>query len=428
LRDNPGAVKAIFQKGVKYAEQVRDHTKSAISIMLCGSGAGVMLPPYVVYQGANVYDAWCSRGPVGSVYSATKSGWFDMFTFTDWFKKIMLPHAKRLPGKKLLIGDNLSSHISGEVISLCKDNDIEFVCLPANSTDKMQPLDVGLFGPMKQAWRTQLRAYADKDPSAKLLQKSMFPKMLKELLDSLNPAALLPKAFEKCGLIPLNRAKVIERIPSTTKTAEIAHGVDQVLLKKLEIRRFGDGQKKRPRGKKIPAGESYSKQDEEEDDVSEQEDEEEEAGNEEVEADEEEVEEADSESENSVDEEEGDAEELPDLEGTSRIPGSFVVAIYEEEWYIAEVCKDQSNTVSGYVTLSYMSKKGTNSFLWPSKVDLHPTLVEDIILEPVAVEPINSRGHLGLKKKDFSKLISLMVVVYISNIVTFTIFFPFKTD
>jgi hypothetical protein len=167
LRDNPGAVKAIFQKGVKYAEQVRDHTKSAISIMLCGSGAGVVLPPYVVYQGANVYDAWCSRGPVGSVYSATKSGWFDMFTFTDWFKKIMLPHAKRLPGKKLLIGDNLSSHISCEVISLCKDNDIEFVCLPANSTDKMQPLDVGLFGPMKQAWRTQLRAYADKDPSAK---------------------------------------------------------------------------------------------------------------------------------------------------------------------------------------------------------------------------------------------------------------------
>jgi hypothetical protein len=199
----------------------------------------------------------------------------------------------------------------------------------------------------------------------------MFPKMMKELLDSLNPAALLPKAFEKCGLILLNCAKVIERIPSTTKTAEIAHGVNQVLLKKLKIRRFGDGQKKRPREKKIPAGESYSKQDEEkEDDICEQEDEEEEAGNEEVEADEEEVEadeeeveEADSESENSADEEEAEAEELPDLVGTSRIPGSFVVAIYEEEWYIAKVCKDQSNTVSGYVTLSYMSKKGTNSFL-----------------------------------------------------------------
>ncbi len=115
--------------------------------------------------------------------------------------------------------------------------------------------------------------------------------MLKELHDFLNPAALLPKTFEKCGLIPLNHAKVIKSFPSTTKTAEITHGVGQVLLKMLEIRRFGDGQKNRPRGKKIPTGEWYSKQDEEvEDDISKQEDEEEEVGNKEVEADEDEVE------------------------------------------------------------------------------------------------------------------------------------------
>jgi hypothetical protein len=51
-----------------------------------------------------------------------------------------------LPGKKLLICDNLSSHVSLEVISLCRENNIEYVCLPPNSTDKMQPLDVGIFG------------------------------------------------------------------------------------------------------------------------------------------------------------------------------------------------------------------------------------------------------------------------------------------
>ncbi len=33
LHDNPGAQKALFRKGVKYAEQVRDHSKTAISIM-----------------------------------------------------------------------------------------------------------------------------------------------------------------------------------------------------------------------------------------------------------------------------------------------------------------------------------------------------------------------------------------------------------
>ena len=131
----------------------------------------------------------------------------------DWFKKLFLPHVRRQPGRKLLIGDNLASHISMEVIRLCKENDIMFVCLPANSTDKMQPLDVGIFGPMKSAWRKQLLFYAEKDPAAQLLQKTEFPRMLKELVESLKPMEHLPKAFEKCGLCPINREKVLDRLP-----------------------------------------------------------------------------------------------------------------------------------------------------------------------------------------------------------------------
>lgn len=98
-----GAVKAIFRRGVKYAEQVRDHSKTAISVMFCGSAAGVLLPPYVVYKGVNCYPAWCENGIPGGVYTATKSGWFDLFCFTDWFKRVLLPHLRRLAGKKCSI-------------------------------------------------------------------------------------------------------------------------------------------------------------------------------------------------------------------------------------------------------------------------------------------------------------------------------------
>jgi hypothetical protein len=194
LQENPGCVKAIYRKGTKHAEHVRNHTKTSISVMICASGVGWMVPPYIVYRGLNVYAAWCKGGVKGARYSATKSGWFDTFTFTDWFKNVFLPAVRRLEGRKLLLGDNLSSHMSIEVINLCKEHDIAFVCLPANSTDKMQPLDVGLFAPMKANWRKQLRAYADKDPSSSLLQKTEFPRMLKELLESLNMEQILPKA------------------------------------------------------------------------------------------------------------------------------------------------------------------------------------------------------------------------------------------
>jgi hypothetical protein len=71
-----GTMKAFFQKGVKYAKQVCDHTKTAYSIMLYGSAAGELLPPYILYKGINVWEKWCKGGPENAKYNSTPSGWF----------------------------------------------------------------------------------------------------------------------------------------------------------------------------------------------------------------------------------------------------------------------------------------------------------------------------------------------------------------
>jgi hypothetical protein len=65
-------------------------------------------------------------------------------------------------------------------------------------------------------------------------------------------------------LAPINRDKVLDRIPSILKSQDIASYVDQVLLEKLEVRRFRDGKTKKGRGKKVPAGDSYRTREEEE--------------------------------------------------------------------------------------------------------------------------------------------------------------------
>ena len=51
MQDNPGTNKAIFARGVKYTEQVRDHTKTLISVMFCGLATGEMLTPFAVLPG-----------------------------------------------------------------------------------------------------------------------------------------------------------------------------------------------------------------------------------------------------------------------------------------------------------------------------------------------------------------------------------------
>jgi hypothetical protein len=237
LRDDPGSRKCIFKKGVKYCERVMNHSKQAISLMLCGSAAGELLPPMVVYRATNLYTSWCERGPAGTVYSCTKSGWFDQFEFQKWFFELVLPKLKRRVGRKMLIGDNLSSHISPAVIDACQKNDIAFVCLPPNATDKMQPLDVAVFAPLKAAWRTILTGYKCQHPDSVTIKKSDFPGLLKDLLINAAPGQHLPAGFKKCGLFPVCPQNTMDRIPSRnmeTDSAIVCQLMDSSLGDKLD--------------------------------------------------------------------------------------------------------------------------------------------------------------------------------------------------
>jgi len=149
LSDNPGTKKCIYKRGVKYPERIKDSTKSAISVMFCGSASGDMLPAYVVYKAENLWSTWTEGGPKGTRYNRSRSGWFDACCFNDWFETLFVRHARNLPGKKVLIGDNLSSHFTPTVLQLAAEYDILFVCLPPNATHLLQPLDVAFYRPLK---------------------------------------------------------------------------------------------------------------------------------------------------------------------------------------------------------------------------------------------------------------------------------------
>jgi hypothetical protein len=120
FKDDPGSSKCMVKKGTKYVEKVLNTSKQATSVMLCGNAAKEWLPPMVVYRAMNIYSSWCERGPKGAVYSASKSGWFDGYQYEKWFFEIFLPPAKKKKGKKLLVCDNLSCHISAAVIESCR--------------------------------------------------------------------------------------------------------------------------------------------------------------------------------------------------------------------------------------------------------------------------------------------------------------------
>jgi hypothetical protein len=121
--------------------------------MVCGNAAGRILLLYVVYKSSQLWNTWTERGPVGCRYHHTPSGWFDSLTFNDFFEGIMIPALRKLSGKKVIICDNLSTHLSVPILQRCQEENIHFVCFPPNSIQLTQPLDVSFFRPLKAAWR-----------------------------------------------------------------------------------------------------------------------------------------------------------------------------------------------------------------------------------------------------------------------------------
>lgn len=267
-------------------------SKSSTTVMICGSADGTLLPPYIIYKSAHLYDTWKERGIVGKPcceepccsrgcrYNRTTSGWIDTATFRDWFMTCFLPHAKRLEGKKVLIGDNLSSHIDNDVIATCETNNISFICLVPNSTHLTQPLDVGFFRPLKIAWRQTLEDWKKANLRTTSVPKESFPHLLKKAI--LNMDQKPPKndkdacmelsavkrnlvsSFKATGIVPLDRNRVLNKLPRESPSPEVETVVRDSLTEFLREQRFGnESQPPRKRTRlQIEPGKSISTVDE----------------------------------------------------------------------------------------------------------------------------------------------------------------------
>lgn len=225
----------MFILGCKYPIKVENHSKSNITLLVCGSANGTLLSPFIIYKGEHIYTPWTENGPkgapfckescaFGSHYAHSKSGWIDSVSFTDWFRLLFLPHAKHLEDRKVLLGDNLSSYFTPEVIELCQKNDISFAFFVPNSTHISQLLDVAFFRAMEEAWRKTVAKFKREFSRNKGIPKSIFAKLVNETFQTMDIVTInnkevrgrisanLKSGFETCGIVPHNPQKLLKKL------------------------------------------------------------------------------------------------------------------------------------------------------------------------------------------------------------------------
>ncbi|XP_057310641.1 uncharacterized protein LOC130648605 [Hydractinia symbiolongicarpus] len=96
----------------------------------------------------NLDGNYSASGPTDAVYGKSDNGYMDEDLFFKWFTRLFVPKTKHL-GKRILIIDGHGSHINLNLIDAAMENQVILYCLPPHTTHVLQPLDVGLYGPLK---------------------------------------------------------------------------------------------------------------------------------------------------------------------------------------------------------------------------------------------------------------------------------------
>ncbi|KAJ8972694.1 hypothetical protein NQ314_000061 [Rhamnusium bicolor] len=148
-------------------------------------------------------------------------------------------------------------------LRLCEENNIAFVCLPANSTHLTQPLDIAYFRPLKIKWREVLTLWKESDSGKKLnaLPKDQFPALLKRALEELEPAVSqnLQLGFRKAGIFPINKDAILNRLPNQDRDVDLDL-IGEVFFNRLQDKRQELTPNRTNRRKKltVPPGQSIN--------------------------------------------------------------------------------------------------------------------------------------------------------------------------
>jgi hypothetical protein len=133
------------------------------------------------------------------------NGWTDDFLCLEWFKKSFIPQAKAHADPNfpiILILDGHGSHVAVKMIETAIDYNIHLFCLPPHTTHRLQPLDVGVFGPLQRAWVERCGMVAEETGMG--ITKASFVKEYMSVQSTVFTENVIQQAWHKTGIYPFN--------------------------------------------------------------------------------------------------------------------------------------------------------------------------------------------------------------------------------
>ena len=144
--------------------------------------------------------------------ATTAKGWTDTLTCHKWFEETFIPQATARRDDHndpiVLMLDGHESHKSDEILGLAAKHNISLYFLPPHTTHRLQPLDVGLFGPLQRRW--QERCDEVINDTGNEISKSEFIREYMGVRDEVFTGELIRSAWKTSGIWPPNPNRFTE--------------------------------------------------------------------------------------------------------------------------------------------------------------------------------------------------------------------------
>ena len=186
--------------------------RTTVTAIECVSASGEVLKPMIIWPAVTHRSNWTTYPTPRWHYSVSDTGYNDSEISFKWLTRVFDPQTKARANQKprLLICDGFSTHETEDMVKFCFENNILICILPSHTSHKLQPCDVALFAPLKDAYRDQ----ADRleRGGTNTIGKEHFTSLYSRARDRAITKKNVLAGFAKAGLYPFNPERVLRDI------------------------------------------------------------------------------------------------------------------------------------------------------------------------------------------------------------------------
>ena len=148
----PSSSWTMEQRGARRVEITGLNDKRMITAVFCGTLCGDFLPLQLVYQGKTERCHPKYNFPEDWHITHSPNHWSTEETMKDYLNHVLFPYIDRIRASydlgddypALAIFDNFKGQITKDVLHLLENHNVHSVRLPANCTDRLQPMDISV--------------------------------------------------------------------------------------------------------------------------------------------------------------------------------------------------------------------------------------------------------------------------------------------